>query len=96
MQTALQQTGSASEMADAKSGSFSQTMASLGRIFRDFFQTLSQYTIIRDLVSILQGLAMVVGGVITVVLRLVRVVFQIIDTFWLFIKAAIAVVGQAI
>ena len=96
MQTALQQTGSASEMADAKSGSFSQTMASLGRIFRDFFQTLSQYTIIRDLVSILQGLAMIVGGVITVVLRLVRVVFQIIDTFWLFIKAAIAVVGQAI
>ena len=96
MQTALQQTGSASEMADAKSGSFSQTMASLGRIFRDFFQTLSQYTIIRDLVSILQGLAMVVGGVITVVLRLVRVVFQIIDTFWLFIKAAIAVIGQAI
>lgn len=96
MQTALQQTGSASEMADAKSGSFSQTMASLGRVFRDFFQTLSQYTIIRDLVSILQGLAMVVGGVITFVLRLVRVVFQIIDTFWLFIKAAIAVVGQAI
>lgn len=96
LQTALQQTGSASEMADAKSGSFSQTMASLGRIFRDFFQTLSQYTIIRDLVSILQGLAMVVGGVISVVLRLVRVVFQIIDTFWLFIKAAIAVVGQAI
>ena len=96
LQTALQQTGSASEMADAKSGSFSQTMASLGRIFRDFFQTLSQYTIIRDLVSILQGLAMIVGGVITVVLRLVRVVFQIIDTFWLFIKAAIAVVGQAI
>ena len=96
LQTALQQTGSASEMADAKSGSFSQTMASLGRIFRDFFQTLSQYTIIRDLVSILQGLAMVVGGVISVVLRLVRVVFQIIDTFWLFIKAAIAVIGQAI
>lgn len=96
LQTALQQTGSASEMADAKSGSFSQTMASLGRIFRDFFQTLSQYTIIRDLVSILQGLAMIIGGVITVVLRLVRVVFQIIDTFWLFIKAAIAVIGQAI
>lgn len=96
LQTALQQTGSASEMVDAKSGSFSQTMASLGRIFRDFFQTLSQYTIIRDLVSILQGLAMIVGGVITVVLRLVRVVFQIIDTFWLFIKAAIAVVGQAL
>ena len=96
MQTALQQTGSASEMADAKSGSFSQTIASLGRIFRDFFQTLSQYTIIRDLVSILQGLAMVAGGVITVVLRLVRVVFQIIDTFWLFIKAAIAVIGQAV
>lgn len=96
MQTALQQTGTASEMADTKSGSFSQTMASLGRIFRDFFQTLGQYTIIRDLVSILQGLAMIVGGVITVVLRLVRVVFQIIDTFWLFIKAAIAVIGQAI
>lgn len=96
LQTALQQTGSASEMADAKSGSFSQTIASLGRIFRDFFQTLSQYTIIRDLVSILQGLAVVVGAVIAVILRLVRVVFQIIDTFWLFIKAAIALVGQAI
>lgn len=96
MQTALQQTGSASEMADAKSGSFSQTIASLGRIFRDFFQTLSQYTIIKDLVSILQGLAVVAGGIITVVLRLVRVVFQIIDTFWLFIKAAIAVIGQAV
>jgi hypothetical protein len=41
----------------------------------------------------LQGLAMVAGGIITVVLRLVRVVFQIIDTFWLFIKAAIAVIG---
>ena len=96
LQTALQETGSASEMADAKSGSFSQTIASLGRIFRDFFQTLSQYTIIRDLVSILQGLAVVVGAVIAVILRLVRVVFQIIDTFWLFIKAAIALVGQAI
>ena len=96
LQTALQQTGSASEMADAKSGSFSQTIASLGRIFRDFFQTLGQYTIIRDLVSILQGLATVAGVVITVVLRLVRVVFQIINTFWLFIKAAIAVIGQAI
>ncbi len=96
LQTALQQTGSASEMADAKSGSFSQTIASLGRLFRDFFQTLSQYTIIRDLVSILQGLAVVVGAVIAVILRLVRVVFQIIDTFWLFIKAAIALVGQAI
>lgn len=96
LQTALQQTGSASEMADAKSGSFSQTIASLGRLFRDFFQTLSQYTIIRDLVSILQGLAVVVGAVIAVILRLVRVVFQIIDTFWLFIKAAIALLGQAI
>lgn len=96
LQTALQETGSASEMADAKSGSFSQTIASLGRLFRDFFQTLSQYTIIRDLVSILQGLAVVVGAVIAVILRLVRVVFQIIDTFWLFIKAAIALVGQAI
>lgn len=96
LQTALQQTGSASEMADAKSGSFSQTIASLGRLFRDFFQTLSQYTIIRDLVSILQGLAVVVGAVIAFILRLVRVVFQIIDTFWLFIKAAIALLGQAI
>lgn len=96
LQAALQETGSASEMADAKSGSFSQTIASLGRIFRDFFQTLSQYTIIRDLVSILQGLAVVVGAVIAVILRLVRVVFQIIDTFWLFIKAAIALLGQAI
>ena len=96
MQTALQQTGSAQEMANAKSGSFSQTISSLGRLFRDFFQTLSQYTIIRDLVSILQGLAVVAGAVIAVILRLVRVVFQIIDTFWLFIKAAIALVGQAI
>lgn len=95
LQTALQQTGTASEMADAKSGSFSQTMSSLGRIFRDFFQTLGQYTIIRDLVSILQGLAMIVGGVIKVILWLVRVVFQIIDTFWLLSKAVIAVIGMA-
>lgn len=96
LQTALQQTGTASEMADAKSGSFSQTMSSLGRIFRDFFQTLGQYTIIRDLVSILQGLAMIVGGVIKVILWLVRVVFQIIDTFWLLSKAVIAVIGMAL
>lgn len=96
MQTALQQTGSASEMADAKSGSFSQTIASLGRIFRDFFQTLGQYTIIRDLVSILQGLAVVLGVVIKWTMTIIRVVFQIIDTFWLFIKAAIAVIGQAV
>lgn len=96
LQTALKQTGTASEMADAKSGSFSQTMASLGRIFRDFFQTLSQYTIIRDLVSILQGLAMVVGGIIKVILWLIRVVFQIIDTFWLLSKAVLAVIGQAL
>ena len=96
MQTALQQTGSASEMADAKSGSFSQTMASLGRIFRDFFQTLGQYTIIRDLISLIQGLAMVVGVIIKVILWLIRVVFQIIDTFWLFRKAVFAVIGQAL
>ena len=96
LQTALQQTGSASEMADAKSGSFSQTMASLGRIFRDFFQTLSQYTIIRDLVSLIQYLAIGIGALIQGILWLIRVVFQIIDTFWLFIKAAIAVIGQAI
>lgn len=96
LQTALQQTGTASEMADAKSGSFSQTMGSLARIFRDFFQTLGQYTIIRDLVSILQGLAMIVGGVIKVILWLIRVVFQIIDTFWLLSKAVIAVIGMAL
>ena len=95
LQTALQQTGTASEMADAKSGSFSQTMGSLARIFRDFFQTLGQYTIIRDLISLIQGLAMVVGGVIKVILWLVRVVFQIIDTLWLLSKAVIAVIGMA-
>ena len=75
MQTALQQTGTASEMADAKSGSFSQTMASLGRIFRDFFQTLSQYTIIKDLISLIQGLAIGVGVIIKGILWLIRVVF---------------------
>lgn len=96
MQTALQQTGSASEMADAKSGSFSQTIASLGRIFRDFFQTLSQYTIIRDLVSILQGLAVVLGAVIKWTMTTIRVIFQFIDTLWLIIKAAVAVIGQAL
>lgn len=96
LQTALQQTGSASEMADAKSGSFSQTMASLGRIFRDFFQTLGQYTIIRDLISLIQGLAIAVGAIIKVILWLIRVVFQIIDTFWLLSKAVLAVIGQAL
>lgn len=96
LQAALQESGSATEMANAKSGSFSQTIASLGRIFRDFFQTLGQYTIIRDLVSILQGLAVVLGAVIKWTMTTIRVVFQIIDAFWLFIKAAIALVGQAI
>lgn len=96
MQTALQQTGSASEMADAKSGSFSQTMASLGRIFRDFFQTIGQYTVIRDLISLIQYLAIGIGALIQGILWLIRVVFQIIDTFWLFCKAALAMVGQAI
>lgn len=96
LQTALQQTGTASEMADAKSGSFSQTMASLGRIFRDFFQTLGQYTIIRDLISFIQYLAIGVGALIKVILWLIRVVFQIIDTFWLMSKAVIAVIGMAL
>lgn len=96
LQTALQQTGSASEMADAKSGSFSQTMASLGRIFRDFFQTLGQYTIIRDLISLIQYLAIGIGAIIKVILWLIRVVFQIIDTFWLLSKAVLAVIGMAI
>lgn len=96
MQTALQQTGTASEMADAKSGSFSQTMSSLGRIFRDFFQTLGQYTIIRDLISLIQYLAIGIGAIIKVILWLIRVVFQIIDTFWLLSKAVLAVIGQAL
>lgn len=96
MQTALQQTGTASEMADAKSGSFSQTMSSLGRIFRDFFQTLGQYTIIRDLISLIQYLAIGIGAIIKVILWLIRVVFQIIDTFWLLSKAVIAVIGMAL
>lgn len=96
MQTALQQTGTASEMADAKSGSFSQTMSSLGRIFRDFFQTLGQYTIIRDLISFIQYLAIGIGAIIKVILWLIRVVFQIIDTFWLLSKAVIAVIGMAL
>lgn len=96
LQTALKQTGTASEMADAKSGSFSQTMASLGRIFRDFFQTLGQYTIIRDLISLIQGLAIGVGAIIKGILWLIRVVFQIIDTVWLLQKAFIAIIGQAI
>lgn len=96
LQTALQQTGTANEMADAKSGGFSQTMASLGRIFRDFFQTLGQYTIIRDLISLIQGLAIGVGAIIKGILWLIRVVFQVIDTVWLLQKAFIAIIGQAI
>lgn len=96
LQTALQQTGSASEMADAKSGSFSQTMGALTRIFRDFFQTIGQYTVIRDLISLIQYLAIGIGALIQGILWLIRVVFQIIDTFWLFCKAALAMIGQAI
>jgi len=75
LQTALQQTGTANEMADAKSGSFSQTMASLGRIFRDFFQTIGQYTVIRDLISLIQYLAIGIGALIKGILWLIRVVF---------------------
>ena len=96
LQTALQQTGTASEMADAKSGSFSQTMGALGRIFRDFFQTLGQYTIIRDLISLIQYLAIGIGALIKGILWLIRVVFQIIDTFWLLSKAVLAVIGMAL
>lgn len=96
LQTALQQTGTASEMADAKSGSFSQTMGSLARIFRDFFQTLGQYTIIRDLISLIQYLAIGIGALIKGILWLIRVVFQFIDTLWLIIKSVIAVIGQAL
>lgn len=96
MQTALQQTGSASEMADAKSGSFSQTMGALTRVFRDFFQTIGQYTVIRDLISLIRYLAIGIGALIMGILWLIRVVFQIIDTFWLFCKAALAMIGQAI
>lgn len=96
MQTALQQTGSASEMADAKSGSFSQTIGALARMFRDFFQTIGQYTVIRDLISLIQYLAIGIGALIQGILWLIRVVFQIVDTFWLFCKAALAMIGQAI
>lgn len=96
MQTALQQTGSASEMADAKFGSFSQTMGALTRVFRDFFQTIGQYTVIRDLISLIQYLAIGIGALIQGILWLIRVVFQIIDTFWLFCKAALAMIGQAL
>lgn len=96
LQTALQESGSAQEMANAKSGSFSQTMASLTRIFRDFFQTIGQYTVIRDLVSLIQYLAIGIGALIQGILWLIRVVFQVIDTFWLFCKAALALIGQAI
>lgn len=96
LQTALQQTGTASEMADAKSGSFSQTMGALTRIFRDFFQTIGQYTVIRDLISLIQYLAIGIGALIQGILWLIRVVFQVVDTFWLFCKAALAMIGQAI
>lgn len=96
MQTALRQTGSASEMADAKSGSFSQTMGALGRIFRDFFQTIGQYTVIRDLISLIQYLAIGIGAIIKGILWLIRVVFQVIDTVWLLQKAFLAIIGQAI
>lgn len=96
LQTALQQTGTASEMADAKSGSFSQTMGALARIFRDFFQTIGQYTVIRDLISLIQYLAIGIGILIKGILWLIRVVFQFIDTLWLIIKSVIAVIGQAL
>ena len=96
LQTALQQTGTANEMADAKSGSFSQTMGALTRIFRDFFQTIGQYTVIRDLISLIQYLAIGIGALIKGILWLIRVVFQVVDTFWLFCKAALAMIGQAI
>lgn len=96
MQTALQQTGSASEMADAKSGSFSQTIGALARVFRDFFQTIGQYTVIRDLISLIQYLTIGIGALIQGILWLIRVVFQVVDTFWLFCKAALAMIGQAI
>lgn len=96
MQNALQQTGSATEMASAKSGSFSQTMSSLARIFRDFFQELSQMTVIKDLISLITGLAVVIGGAITGILGAVNVIMQIVNALWLFIKAAIAVIGQAL
>lgn len=96
MQTALQQAGTASEMADAKSGSFSQTIGALARIFRDFFQTIGQYTVIRDLISLIQYLAIGIGALIKFILLLIRVVFQVVDTFWLFCKAALAMIGQAI
>lgn len=96
LQNALQQTGSASEMADAKSGSFSQTMGALARVFRDFFQTIGQYTVIRDLISLIQYLAIGIGALIQGILWLIRVVFQVVDTFWLFCKAALAMIGQAI
>lgn len=96
LQTALQQTGTASEMADAKSGSFSQTMGSLARIFRDFFQTIGQYTVIRDLISFIQYLAIGIGILIKGILWLIRVVFQFIDTLWLIIKSVIAVIGQGL
>lgn len=96
LQTALQQTGTASEMADAKSGSFSQTIGALARIFRDFFQTIGQYTVIRDLISLIQYLAIGIGALIKGILWLIRVVFQFIDTLWLIIKSVIAVIGQAL
>lgn len=96
MQTALKQTGTASEMADAKSGSFSQTMSALGRIFRDFFQTIGQYTVIRDFISLIQYLAIGIGAIIKGILWLIRVVFQVIDTVWLLQKAFLAIIGQAI
>lgn len=96
LQNALQQTGSASEMADAKSGSFSQTIGALARVFRDFFQTIGQYTVIRDLISLIQYLTIGIGALIQGILWLIRVVFQVVDTFWLFCKAALAMIGQAI
>lgn len=96
LQTALQQTGTASEMADAKSGSFSQTMGALARVFRDFFQTIGQYTVIRDLISLIQYLAIGIGALIQGILWLIRVVFQIIDTFWLFCKAVLALIGRGL
>ena len=96
MQQALSETGSATEMANAKSGSFSQVMSSLARIFRDFFAELSQMTIIKDLITIITALGVAIGVVLKVFLQIINIIMQVANFVWVLIKAFIALLGQAI
>lgn len=96
MQQALSETGSATEMANTKSGSFSQVMSSLARIFRDFFAELSQMTIIKDLITFITGVAVAIGILLKGLLQIINIIMQVVNFVWVLIKAFVALIGQAI